>query len=84
MKKVFNITMSLTNHVYLLPGIGRTVTPIWFTAFVLEATLLEFWLIALMLFLLALLLLLFKLLFTLATRLNTSRVKVMKLNELKP
>ena len=76
--------MSPTNHVYLLPGIGRTVTPIWFTAFVLEATLLESWLIALMLFLLALLLLLFKLLFTLATRLNTSRVKVMKLNELKP
>ena len=37
-----------------------------------------------LLFLLALLLLLFKLLFTLATRLNTRRVKVIKLKELKP
>ena len=68
----------------LLPGMGSTVTISWFTALTLEDTVWESWLMALMLFLLALLLLLFKLLFTLATRLNTRRVKVIKLKELKP
>ena len=46
-------------------------TIIWLTELVLDETLLESWLMALMLFLFALLLLLFRLLFTFATRLSS-------------
>ena len=63
----------------LLPGIGNTVTPIPFAAFVLVATLLLFWEIALIFWSFLLLLLLFRLLFILATILKVKRIKAKKL-----
>ena len=68
----------------LLPGMGSTVTPIAFPTFVLDATLLLFWEMALIIWSFLLLLLLFKLLLTLAMMLNVRRMNAIKLKLLIP